>query len=127
MATYGLRDHECWLCEFNKEGDLQVTGGKTGPRVIQLPLYEDWVDNWNLKSVCRPRLRQDVNLYYLAAQCSQAFRRAEVGFPTYTLCYAYGHRGTIRFGYEVPIMSFKWGTLQPFTGARINASSMPPW
>ncbi|MBE9063965.1 hypothetical protein [cf. Phormidesmis sp. LEGE 11477] len=109
MATYGLRDHECWLCEFNADGDLQVLDGKTGPRLIQLPLYEQWVDEWDLRSVVRPQLDIDADRYYLAAQCSQAFRRAEVGFPPYTLRYAYGHRGTVSFGYEVPIMSVQMG------------------
>lgn len=109
MATYGLRDHECWLCEFNADGDLQVIDGKTGPRLIQLPLYEEWVDDWALRSMCRPQLDENLGRDYLTAQCSQAFRRAKIGFPPYTLRYAYGHRGTISFGYEVPIMSLQMG------------------
>lgn len=109
MATYGLRDHECWLCEFTDEGDLQVLAGKTGPRLIELPLYAEWVEDWRLMAACRPALDESNGWRYLAEQCSQAFRRAKIGFPPYTLRYAYGHRGTVAFGYELPIMARQMG------------------
>ncbi|MEM1368540.1 MAG: hypothetical protein AAGG02_11085, partial [Cyanobacteria bacterium P01_H01_bin.15] len=45
MATYGLRNHEVFLC--NPEtftGDLiEVTAGKTGRRLVY-PLYPEWID-----------------------------------------------------------------------------------
>lgn len=62
MATFGLRDHECWLCSVNwrertgKEPVLLVTvenETKTGERVVS-PLHPDWVERWNLFEVQRP-------------------------------------------------------------------------
>ena len=109
MATYGLRDHECWFCEFNEDGDLQVLSGKTGPRLIELPLYPEWVDEWNLRDLRRPDLNVSAGHNYLAEKCGKAFRRYNIGFTPYTLRYAYGHRGSVTFGYESPIMAVQMG------------------
>lgn len=108
MATYGLRDHECWLCEFVSADSLQVLGGKTGPRLIELPLYPEWVSTWNLHSMCRPALDTE-DLHYVTAQCSQAFRRANIGFTPYVLRYAYGHRGNITFNCQPWLMASQMG------------------
>lgn len=108
MATFGLRNHECWYCEFTAEG-LQVTQGKTGPRLIELPLYAEWVERWELTRVRRPKLGLDSGYKYLSAQSSQAFRRAGIEWPPYDLRYAYGHRGTVLFRYEAGIMAEQMG------------------
>ena len=114
MATFGLRDHEVWLCHFvedeeSEDVQLQVTDGKTGPRLIGLPLYPEWVETFDLLNVKRPDLRLDKGWHYLSQQSGQAFRRQQVGFPPYTLRYAYGHRGTVNFGYEPPVMAQQMG------------------
>lgn len=108
MATYGLRNHECWYCEFTAEG-LWVSQGKTGPRLIDLPLYPEWVERWNLAQVKRPKVKVERGYKYLSAQSSQAFRRAGVEWPPYDLRYAYGHRGSVLFGYEHGIMARMMG------------------
>lgn len=108
MATFGLRDHECWFCSFVGD-DLQISEGKTGERLIELPLYESWVEGWRLKDVRRPKLKIENGRQYLAEQCAQAFSRAGVGFPPYALRYAYGHRGTVLFRYEAGIMAHMMG------------------
>lgn len=109
MATFGLRDHECWLCEFASTDTLRVLAGKTGDRLIQLPLYPEWIGEWNLLDICRPDIKQDGDHQYLAKQCAQAFKRAEVGFTPYDLRYAYGHRGNITFNYQPWMMAQQMG------------------
>ncbi|MGI8933950.1 MAG: hypothetical protein ACR2FS_07735 [Phormidesmis sp.] len=108
MAAYGLRNHECWYCEFTAAG-LWVSEGKTGPRLIDLPLYPEWVERWDLEKVKRPKLQVENGYKYLSAQSSQAFRRADVAWPPYDLRYAYGHRGSVLFGYEHGIMARMMG------------------
>lgn len=48
MAIYGLRDHECWLCEIDDRPPYacQVLDGKTGPRENVMPLYPEWAEEW---------------------------------------------------------------------------------
>lgn len=108
MAAFGLRNHECWHCEFTSEG-LQVLQGKTGPRLIDLPLYPEWVERWDLQQLKRPKLKVDNGYKYLSAQSSQAFRRAGIEWQPYDLRYAYGHRGSVLFGYEHGIMARMMG------------------
>jgi hypothetical protein len=108
MAAYGLRNHECWHCWFGPDG-LQVVEGKTGPRLIELPLYPEWVERWELMRIRRPKLNAELGYKYLAAQSSQAFRRAGLEFQPYDLRYGYGHRGTVLFRYEAGIMAEQMG------------------
>lgn len=131
MATFGLRDHECWLCEFVSDDSLQVLNGKTGPRLIELPLYPEWIETWGLLNVCHPFLKTN-DWQYVSAQCSQTFRRANIGFPPYVLRYAYGHRGNITFKYQSWLMAQQMGhslsvhqnTYQRFVNAALVARTV---
>ena len=109
MATFGLRDSECWYGSFENDTDVFVSEGKTGPRLVELPLYEEWIETFQLRKVRKPKLKLEKGYKYLAAQTSQAFRRAGIDFIPYALRYGYGHRGTIVFGYEIPIMARMMG------------------
>ncbi|MBE9064140.1 hypothetical protein [cf. Phormidesmis sp. LEGE 11477] len=46
-----------------------MLAGKTGPRLIELPLYAEWVEAWRLMPVCRLDLDESSGWRYLAEQC----------------------------------------------------------
>lgn len=100
MATYGLRDHECFFCEFTDDG-LQVTKGKTGSRLVFAPLYPEWVDEWDLKNVSRPKLDLTKELGYYGDRTSKAFVRYEMPITPYALRHAYAIRASVTFGLPV--------------------------
>ncbi|WP_204140307.1 hypothetical protein [Halomicronema sp. CCY15110] len=117
LAAYGLRPHEAWFCEF-VEGDyqqaLQVTQGKTGPRLVY-PLYPEWVQRWGLVKVSRPQvtvpIKDDGTRDYeeYGRRACRQFTRYKVPFLPYDLRHAYGVRGSVKFGpahgLTVPIMA----------------------
>jgi integrase len=103
MAAFGLRDHEVFFCEWTDEG-LLVTKGKTGPRLVFQPLYQEWVDGWNLRTIQRPNV-QDVDLVYarnkLGDKIARQFRRYDIPFTPYSLRHAFGIRASVTF--ELPV------------------------
>lgn len=115
MATYGLRDHECWFSELewlqtpNVEPVLvaNITDGKTGVRQV-MPLYPEWVEQWKLWEVCKPKVKAKLHKDY-GDRTSKAFRRANVGFPPYSLRHAYAIRGSVVFKIPIPVMAAMMG------------------
>jgi integrase len=103
MATFGLRDHEAFFCEWTNDG-LTVLKGKTGPRLVFQPLYPDWVDNWELRTIKRPP-SQDIDAIYakgkLGDKVARQFRRYGIPFNPYDLRHAYGIRASVTF--ELPV------------------------
>ncbi|HIK42127.1 hypothetical protein [Thermoleptolyngbya sp. M55_K2018_002] len=101
IATYGLRDHEAWMCHMVEiDGMLWCRvdeDTKTGARDVP-PLYPEWVDRWNLREVERPvfpvRKKRDYS-----ARCAAQFRpgRWDLGFPLYALRHAWCVRASITF------------------------------
>ena len=103
MAAFGLRDHEVFFCEWT-DGGLQVLKGKTGPRLVFQPLYPEWVDEWDLKTVIRPKIQDADDLYskqQLGTKVARAFNRQGVPFTPYDLRHAYGIRTSL-FNLQVP-------------------------
>jgi integrase len=107
LATYGLRPHEAFFCEFI-EGDadhaLQVLEGKTGPRVVY-PLYLEWVKRWQLWDIQRPQVNlspsvSEVYEEYGRRACRQ-FKRYGLPFVPYDLRHAYAIRASVEFGFPV--------------------------
>ncbi|MFQ3618818.1 MAG: site-specific integrase [Cyanobacteriota bacterium] len=99
MAACGLRDHEVFFCHWTDEG-LQVTQGKTGPRLVFQPLYPEWVDAWNLRSPVLPNIQNVQQLYEagkLGDKVARGFRRYKVPFSPYSLRHAYGIRSSVTF------------------------------
>jgi integrase len=103
MAACGLRDHEAFFCEWTPEG-LQVLKGKTGPRLIFQPLYPQWVERWDLRTIIRPPIQDPDHQYeqqQLGTKVSRAFKRQGVPFTPYTLRHAFGIRASVTF--ELPV------------------------
>ncbi len=103
MAAFGLRDHEVFFCEWTDEG-LQVLKGKTGPRLVFQALYPEWVDEWGLRDITRPKIQDPDDLYakqQLGTKVARAFNRQGVPFTPYDLRHAFGIRASVTF--ELPV------------------------
>lgn len=107
MATYGLRNHEVFFCDYAHLLDPQTDSAtvqvlsttKTGSHEVW-PFYPEWVDRFELRQVCLPSVTLDLNrmtLQRLGQLVTRQFRRYEVGFSPYNLRHAWAVR-TIHFG-----------------------------
>lgn len=101
MAAFGLRDHEAFFCEWRDDG-LFVLKGKTGQRLVFDALYPEWIDEFDLRNIQRPKI-QDADLIYeqgeLGDRVARQFRRYKIPFTPYALRHAYGIR-TVNFGFQ---------------------------
>lgn len=105
MATYGLRNHEVFLCDYSalsegREATIQVLSAtKTGSHEVW-PFYPEWVEQFNLRSVCLPLVSTDLTqttLQRIGQQVTRQFRRYGLPFSPYNLRHAWAVR-TIHFG-----------------------------
>ncbi|NEZ64330.1 hypothetical protein D0962_16275 [Leptolyngbyaceae cyanobacterium CCMR0082] len=98
MAAYGIRPHEVFFCEFTDEG-LQVLKGKTGPRLVYQAFYPEWVERWNLTTVCRPKVNAEASYEKgnLGRKINTQFRRYKMPFSPYDLRHAWAIRSTVLF------------------------------
>ena len=104
MATYGLRNHEVFFCDYSnlQQGNpsievLETT--KTGTHEVW-PFFPEWVEQFNLRQVQLPPLNTDLNrttLQRVGQQVSSQFRRYGLPFAPYDLRHAWAVR-TIHFG-----------------------------
>jgi integrase len=106
MATYGLRNHEAFFCDYStlKRGSpeavievLETT--KTGSHAVW-PFYPEWVSQFNLQEVNLPPITTDLaqtTLRRIGQQINCQFRRYQIPFSPYDLRHAWAVR-TIHFG-----------------------------
>lgn len=94
MATYGLRDHEAFLCTLETRDGVTVAiipdETKTGHH-IAYPHPSRWVDLWLQAPLNRPTVATRANEQYGAAAAYQWRRRRLPGTP-YGLRHAYAIR-----------------------------------
>ena len=106
MATYGLRNHEVFFCNYtalsNGEPEavievLETT--KTGHHEVW-PFYPEWVERFNLQGGALPQIETDLSrttLQRIGQQVTTQFRRYDLPFSPYDLRHAWAVR-TILFG-----------------------------
>jgi integrase len=106
MATYGLRNHEVFFCDYSAltSGDpmamvevLETT--KTGNHEVW-PFFPEWVDRFNLRQGKLPAVNTDLNqttLQRIGQLVTNQFRRYQIPFSPYDLRHAWAVR-TIHFG-----------------------------
>ncbi|GAB4145139.1 MAG: site-specific integrase [Cyanobacteria bacterium J069] len=106
MATYGLRNHEVFFCDYSalREGDpsavievLEMT--KTGNHQVW-PFPVEWVDRFNLRDITLPPINTDLThttLQRIGQQVATQFRRYALPFSPYDLRHAWAVR-TIHVG-----------------------------
>lgn len=106
MATYGLRNHEVFFCDYSR---LRRRGGdrsievldttKTGSREVW-PFYPEWVDEFGLSDGELPPINTDLEtttLQRIGQKVSAQLRRYALPFNPYDLRHAWAVR-TIHFG-----------------------------
>ena len=105
MATYGLRNHEVFFCDYSAlhgGGDPVVRvlpTSKTGEHQVW-PFQPEWVQHFALAEVQRPPITTDleqVTLQQVGRRVMEQFRRYKVGFSPYDLRHAWAVR-TIHLG-----------------------------
>ena len=106
MATYGLRNHEVFFCDYGQlemgQSEARITvleTTKTGLHDVW-PFWPDWVELLRLREVLLPPLNTDLTrttLQRIGQQVSTQFRRYGIPFSPYDLRHAWAVR-TIHFG-----------------------------
>ena len=106
MATYGLRNHEVFFCDYSRlsAGDpegmvtvLETT--KTGLHDVW-PFYPEWIDGFRLRTVLLPEVNTNLSqttLQRIGQRVSTQFKRYDIPFSPYDLRHAWAVR-TIHFG-----------------------------
>jgi len=106
MATYGLRNHEVFFCDYSglrsgrADGMIEVLEStKTGSHEVW-PFYPEWVEQFSLRHIQLPSFNTDLTqttLQRIGQQVSIQFRRYQIPFSPYDLRHAWAVR-TIHFG-----------------------------
>lgn len=106
MATYGLRNHEVFFCDYSAITDSDrgatirvLSTTKTGEHEVW-PFYPEWVDQFNLKHIELPAIQTDLaqtTLQRIGQRVTSQFRRYGIPFSPYDLRHAWAVR-TIHFG-----------------------------
>jgi hypothetical protein len=106
MATYGLRNHEVFFCDFTAlhQGTAPATvqvlsSTKTGSHEVW-PFFPAWVDHFQLGNVLLPPIETDLTkttLQRIGQRVTSQFRRYGLPFSPYDLRHAWAVR-TIHVG-----------------------------
>jgi len=106
MATYGLRNHEVFFCDYSA---LQGSDGAATVRVLETtktgmhevwPFYPEWVDQFQLRTGKVPDIQTELTtttLQRVGQRVTSQFRRYGIPFSPYDLRHAWAVR-TIHFG-----------------------------
>ncbi|NDJ16377.1 site-specific integrase [Myxacorys almedinensis] len=109
MATYGLRNHEVFFCNFSSlcqpktaRGDTMIEvlpATKTGSHQVWA-FYPEWIEEFELRTIQLPDLETDLTkttLQRIGQRVTAQFRRYGIPFSPYNLRHAWAVR-TIHFG-----------------------------
>lgn len=101
MATYGLRNHEVFFCDYSmlangdEEAAIEVLEStKTGHHDVW-PFYPKWIEAFNLRKVNLPKLNTNLDkttLQLVGQQVSLQFKRYKIPFAPYDLRHAWAVR-----------------------------------
>jgi len=104
MATFGLRNHEVFLIDFDSlsQGDsvIQVLGGKTGSRLVWA-FHPEWFIAFDLQSVRLPQIDLDRDHEALGHSVTE-YLGEKLDFAPYDLRHAYAVR-TLSYGVDLTI------------------------
>ncbi|NJO42285.1 MAG: site-specific integrase [Cyanobacteria bacterium CRU_2_1] len=106
MATYGLRNHEVFFCDYSalRQGSSEamievLSTTKTGNHEVW-PFYPEWIEQFNLREINLPAINTELNsttLQRIGQLVTCQFRRYQIPFSPYDLRHAWAIR-TIHFG-----------------------------
>ncbi|MEL7494767.1 MAG: site-specific integrase [Cyanobacteria bacterium J06554_11] len=101
MATYGLRNHEVFFCDYSmlasgdEEAAIEVLEStKTGQHDVW-PFHPEWIDAFNLRDIALPKVNTDLSkttLQLIGQQVSRQFKRYKIPFAPYDLRHAWAVR-----------------------------------
>ncbi|HEY9648300.1 MAG TPA: hypothetical protein V6C88_18120 [Chroococcidiopsis sp.] len=111
MATYGLRNHEVFFCDYSALHEASPSQERTHATIEVLsttktghhevwPFYPDWVDTFHLAEGTLPPLTTDLTqttLQRIGQLVTTQFRRYQIPFSPYDLRHAWAVR-TIHMG-----------------------------
>lgn len=110
LACYGLRPHEVFSINLDrlqsKDYCLEVTDGKTGPRIVY-PLPVSWWNEWRLYEPVLPDVSGKSNSE-LGNRVTQTFRRNKIPFRAYDLRHAWAVRSLV-MGLDLTLASQQMG------------------
>lgn len=109
MATFGVRPHEVFFCEFVNPLKLRVIKGKTGSRTTKA-IHKRWAEEWDLANIDRPVNRSLPLTHKYAGQKVANFfyqhrGEGELTFKPYDLRHAWCIRGTVAKKIPLPVMA----------------------
>ncbi|MFN5513181.1 MAG: hypothetical protein ACK5CA_00090 [Cyanobacteriota bacterium] len=107
MATYGLRNCECFLSDLSDLPVLRVGKAKKSDQREVYPLYPEWVDTFGLKYGDYPQVTGKWN-GDLGARVTRAFARYQIPFRAYDLRHAWARR-SLEFGMDLTVASDMMG------------------
>lgn len=108
MATFGLRPHECFACEFIDDLKVKVFDNtKTGGRIARA-IPPEWAIKWELRNVIRPNVTGKSPKDF-GDRNKRQFQRYEIPFPAYNLRHSYAIRGSVTMGLPVSTMAAMMG------------------
>ncbi len=107
LACYGLRNHELFHLDCSKIPMVIVKDGTKTDFHRVYPLYPEWVDEWQLKTINLPNCTGKTNRD-LGSRVTQAFRRYGIPFSPYDLRHCWAIRA-INFGLPVELASQMMG------------------
>jgi integrase len=104
MATFGLRNHEVFFCNYMglDRGDTMIEvlpTTKTGSHQVWA-FYPEWIEQFDLRIVRLPDVETDLSrttLQRIGQRVTAQFRRYKIPFSPYDLRHAWAIR-TIHFG-----------------------------
>ncbi|MBE9030573.1 site-specific integrase [filamentous cyanobacterium LEGE 11480] len=104
MATYGLRNHEVFFCDYSAllQGDTRVevlASTKTGSHAVWA-FYPEWIEQFGLRTMMLPSINTDLTqttLQRIGQRVTAQFRRYGIPFSPYDLRHAWAVR-TIHMG-----------------------------
>jgi integrase len=107
VATFGLRPHEAWFCEFVDARTVRVVEGKTGGR-LTYAFRPEWAEQWDLQTVRQPPIVCKTYREY-GDRAARQFRRYEVPFTPYALRHRYAIRMAVDYGVPTAIAASYMG------------------
>jgi hypothetical protein len=101
MATYGLRNHEVFFCDYSAltsgdpEAAIEVLDSTKTGRHDVWPFHPDWIEAFNLRQVTLPKVNTDLTtttLQLVGQKVSLQFKRYNLPFAPYDLRHAWAVR-----------------------------------
>ena len=107
LATFGIRPHEAFFCEFIDQYTLRILEGKTGGRITRA-IMPEWAEKWRLIEVDLPKVTGKSHRDF-GQRVSHRFGKYAMPFVPYDLRHGFAIRGSIVKRLPVSVMAQMMG------------------